>query len=408
MSVQVSYKNQFVVYFFLLLTFLIVVELVANFWLYNIYRCDFESNELFKNNDPELNRKICVESLGYEVWAVDERKQDFTNEKVTYEDAKQDFMNEKVIEEESIFYRDRFDFKKIVYQNEYGFRGPEITKEKPENTFRIFTIGASTTFGSGVFDNQTYPFYLQGMYDEIDLDFDVQVINAGVPAIWSADEVKKIKRISPPFGADLFIVYDGGAEVRDHLHRGDPTATATHWKERWIEICELGKMRGFETIITLQPFVGTGNKTLTIHEQSIRDSKNTKEWLEEYPPYAEQLKEISNHCSITADLRGLFDDIKEPLFYDEMHVGYRGNQIIAEKMFELSLPLVMDRTHNVVNDDDLISSGIYNASSDTSKINDNLDSENNGYNLEELYSILQTIFSPYKTPKVIDLIFSDL
>jgi len=89
------------------------------------------------------------------------------------------------------------------------------------------------------------------MYDEIDLGFNVEVINAGVPAIWSADEVRKIKGFVPAFEPDLFIVYDGGAEVRDHLHRGDPTATATHWKERWIEICELGKKYDYETIITL-------------------------------------------------------------------------------------------------------------------------------------------------------------
>ena len=33
--------------------------------------------------------------------------------------------------------------------NEHGFRGPEITKEKPVNTFRVFLVGTSTTFGSG-------------------------------------------------------------------------------------------------------------------------------------------------------------------------------------------------------------------------------------------------------------------
>jgi len=53
MSVQVSYKNQFIVYIFLVLIFLTAVELVANFWIYNIYRCEFEENELFPNMAPE-------------------------------------------------------------------------------------------------------------------------------------------------------------------------------------------------------------------------------------------------------------------------------------------------------------------------------------------------------------------
>ena len=31
--------------------------------------------------------------------------------------------------------------------NSYGFRGPEITIEKPDNVYRIFFIGGSTAFG---------------------------------------------------------------------------------------------------------------------------------------------------------------------------------------------------------------------------------------------------------------------
>ena len=392
MSVQVSYKRQFIVYVFLILIFLSVVEIIANFWLYNIYRCDFESNEIFKNTDPVANRKLCLESLGYDRWA--EGKQDFTNEKISGVKGTM-WNNER---------QNLLDTENMVYMNKHGFRGPEITKEKPENTYRIFAIGASTTFGSGVFDTQTYPFYLQLMYDEIDLDFDIEVINSGWPGVWSMIEADAIKEKYIDFEPDLFIVYDGGGDVRNDLHPNDPRATATHWKERWIDICELGKQYDYETIITLQPFIGTGNKTLTTQEQNLKTKVEKTRWLEKYPAYVEQLKEINNHCSLTADLRGLFDNIKEPIFYDEMHTGYRGNKIIAEKMFELSLPLVMKRAQNLVNEEDSISSVKYGASLDTLEINENLDSENFDYYLEQSYSTLQTILFPYKTPKVLDLI----
>jgi len=390
---KVSYKKQFVLGIFLLIVLLGVIELFANIWLYNIYRCEFEENEIFKNTDPVANRKLCLENLGYEVWALEEEKQEFKNEKIS-----------KVAH---TIDREKTDTAILVYINEYGFRGPEITKEKPENTYRIFAIGASTTFGSGVYDTQTYPFYLQLMYDEIDLDFDIEVINTGIPGIWSTKEVNAIKEKYIDFEPDLFIVYDGAGEVRDHIHPNNPTVTPTHWKERWIDICELGKQYDYETIITLQPLLGTGNKTLTIQEEN--NKRTTVElvgWLDIYPEYAEQLKEINNHCSLTADLRGLFDDIKEPIFWDGMHTGYRGNQIIAEKMFELSLPLVMKSAHSVDIDDDLISSGIYGASSDTFEINDNLDSENSDFYLEQSHSALKTVLFPYKTPKVLDLIFN--
>jgi len=113
-----------------------------------------------------------------------------------------------------------------------------------------------------------------------------------------------------------------------------------------------------------------------------------------------------NKIVVSSLLRKNFTRKKIPIFWDTMHTGYRGNQIIAEKMFELSLPIVMKRGLNVVNDDDLISSEIYGASSDTLEINGNLDSKNFDNYLEQSHSALKTILFPYKTPKVLDLIFN--
>jgi len=123
---KVSYKKQFVLGIFLLIVLFGVIELFANIWLYNIYRCEFEENEIFKNTDPVANRKLCLENLGYEVWALEEEKQEFKNEKIS-----------KVAH---TIDREETDTAILVYINEYGFRGPEITKEKPENTYRIFAI----------------------------------------------------------------------------------------------------------------------------------------------------------------------------------------------------------------------------------------------------------------------------
>jgi len=64
--------------------------------------------------------------------------------------------------------------------NEHGFRGPEITKEKPVNTFRVFLVGTSTTFGSGSDDKTQFFSVLQKKFDEKDFGFDIEVINAGI------------------------------------------------------------------------------------------------------------------------------------------------------------------------------------------------------------------------------------
>ena len=110
MPVQVSYKKQFILYIFLLLIFLGVVEIFANFWLYNIYRCSFESNEIFKNVDPEINRKMCLDSLSV----------DFTKERVKKAARTSPIANLETVYDTN-----------VININSHGFRGPEIEKNKP-------------------------------------------------------------------------------------------------------------------------------------------------------------------------------------------------------------------------------------------------------------------------------------
>ena len=62
-----------------------------------------------------------------------------------------------------------------VQLNSHGFRGPEITKEKPDNTYRIFAVGGSTTHGLAlVADNETWSYYLQKKFGEKDFGFDIE------------------------------------------------------------------------------------------------------------------------------------------------------------------------------------------------------------------------------------------
>ena len=48
-----------------------------------------------------------------------------------------------------------------IEYNALGFRGPIFSEIKPPNTYRIFMVGGSTTFGNGVYDNETPPYVLQ-------------------------------------------------------------------------------------------------------------------------------------------------------------------------------------------------------------------------------------------------------
>jgi len=371
MPVRVSYKKQSVFLFLLTLTFLIVVEVLVNIWLYNFYRCDFEDNELFKNNDPELNRKICIESLGYEVYAEDYLEWGKGKESGN---------------------------KRIAHINSEGFRGPEFTKDKPENTYRIFVLGGSTVFSVGVLDNQTVPFYLQQMYDETQVDSKVEVINAGLTAKFSLQESQLVKYRLIDFDPDLLIVYDGWNDLKNYISYDNPKASPTLWKERWMAICELGKQYDYDTIITIQPSLGTVKKTLSVQEYEHKIRLDELGIMPYYPDYVKQLDELKKHCTLTADLRGIFDNFPGPLFFDVVHMGPMGNQIIAEKIYQLSLPIVTSKEQNI---------NFYLENNESNFKEKNIGPNSNDINIivVETSQVLSDIISSYKTPKIIPLIF---
>ena len=49
--------------------------------------------------------------------------------------------------------------------------------------------------------------------------------------------------------------------------------------------------------------------------------------------YSEALKDLD--CKNVVDFTNVFDNINNPIYYDEGHVTDNGNLIIAEKMFEV-------------------------------------------------------------------------
>ena len=65
-------------------------------------------------------------------------------------------------------------------------------------------------------DVESWPAFLQQKFDEMDLDFNVQVINAGIPKAFSEGEVKLIKNRLLQYQPDLFVVYDGWNDSAFH------------------------------------------------------------------------------------------------------------------------------------------------------------------------------------------------
>jgi len=382
---------------------------------YNLpYTCDVSKSEANQHLDLNLRKQICY----------DFREMAYYNEPIHHIVPNQHFPTINI--------------------NEHGLRGPEFSKQKPDNTYRIFLLGGSTAFGAGATsDKATIPSFLQQKFDAENIPIHVEVINAGIPFINSYEESRLVKEKYLEFEPDLFIVYDGWNDISrkpiidngTHIDYGNkftkekrllkegssiiskkiiqPDANSTifaeknggsieeqftqnlkaflHnikairviqtlpddiseayresdfviikppprvqlvkygqkntdlktslWVERWKEICEIGRIYDFNVIISVQPFVGSSNRTLSSYADSSYIRQNNEQKLIVLDSFAKALENFDGYCIKTADLRNIFDGINEPIYIDAVHTVDFGNEIVAQKMFEITLPVIKE------------------------------------------------------------------
>ena len=306
MSVQVSYKKQFMLGIIGIVILFSAVEAVANVWWITQIHCEFEQNEIFQDISEEKKRQLCL---------------DFYELKTT---------GDVLIPSQSLG---------SITINSLGFRGHEFSEITPSNTYRIFMVGGSTMFGAGATsDESTIPGYLQQFLNEIDFGFNLEVINAGIQGADSNTEYNLMEQKLVTFYPDLVIVYDGWNDLRANN-------SPNKLKENWEVMCKFGKENNFDLIIALQPIAGFGNKILTNQEaeyvQNGMDYKKNPliESFSTYQNYAKSLQEIKT-CVKTIDLRGVFDTEVQPIYWDEAHVSDKGNSIVAESLNTAIFPIV--------------------------------------------------------------------
>jgi len=101
--------------------------------------------------------------------------------------------------------------------NSLGYRGGEFEIPKPEETYRIFTLGGSTTYGTGVATDETYPAQLQQILRDEYGYMNVEVVNAGVESYASHDSLANLTYHVLDHEPDMVIVYHGINDVRARL-----------------------------------------------------------------------------------------------------------------------------------------------------------------------------------------------
>jgi lysophospholipase L1-like esterase len=89
--------------------------------------------------------------------------------------------------------------------NSYGLRNGELSLQPSPNTLRILCVGDSLTFGNGVRSQDTYPKQLEALLNS-DRQKKYEVINAGVPAYDTWQEIAYLKRYGWQFKPNLVII----------------------------------------------------------------------------------------------------------------------------------------------------------------------------------------------------------
>jgi len=119
---------------------------------------------------------------------------------------------------------------------------------------------------------------------------------------------------------------------------------AQRLEKNWDKICSIGKEYGFKTINIIQPGLATSDRILSNNEKIIlQNPSRATEFL-----ITLDLNNLNPiNCEHIFDLRNSFEGIdKKSIFFDSTHMDNFGNEIVAEKIYEKILPVVIKDIKN--------------------------------------------------------------
>jgi lysophospholipase L1-like esterase len=289
----------------------------------------------------------------------------------------------------------------IEHINSLGFRGEEISQEKPDDVYRIIALGGSTTFAVYLPWNQSYPYKLQ---QELRRRFGtdkIEVINAGLTGSTSAESFHRLPTQVLPADPDMVVIYhafndllprmfDDYQEDYYHFRRSDPNnppgmtqsylyrlalrvfspgmfhenynLASRVWKMDNLPITDTERTRNFltstndafksnieNTVILLK---GSGIEVVL---SSFALNNATWHWLDSLPPYIWKAGIDANNVAINEIAKeqnvpmvpfadAPFKDgsarFGVRMFPDSIHMSPEGNQFKAEIFADTIAPII--------------------------------------------------------------------
>jgi len=281
--------------------------------------------------------------------------------------------------------------------NALGFRGEEVSLEKPEDVFRIIAIGGSTTFAVYLAKDQSYPYFLQQeLRKRLGTDR-VEVLNAGLTGSTSAESLHRLFWQILPAQPDMVVIYHGYNDLLPrvfndyqddyyHFRRTDPNnppglsrfliwrlalqvlnPVAFHenydllpivWKIHNLPESDTDRMANFLNSSN-EAFERNLDQMVTMLQANGIEPvlatfaifPDIWHWNDYIPPYLWELGISENNESIrrVAERNGAvlvpFGDIKigRWMYNDSIHMNVRGNGFKAEVFADVIAPIVAAR-----------------------------------------------------------------
>jgi lysophospholipase L1-like esterase len=357
MSLNVSYKKQSAFGIFFILILLFSIEISLRTYEYITISCGIFENEVFKNLNYLEIKNIC-----------------YDNNSVSHGNF-------------PLYHMIPNQYKFTMNINSDGFRGSEISSID-SNNYKIFLTGGSTAFGFGsTSDKTTVSGYLQTFFDQEYPEKNVEIINAGIISADSYREILLIKEKIIKYLPDMVISYTGVNDsggysrqiILDEIHdvdepqkfqfknypwyrtpfviynlfnnyndEGDITPKnvpsedfeklSESFRSNWSQSCGLLNENEITSILILQPSLITKNTPSDFEKTYSSDPDSRKPILENY---ANQLNLLKTTCDYTFDFRNVMNNIDTTIYFDNVHMSDEGNKIVAKKIFEKILPVVL-------------------------------------------------------------------
>ena len=100
-------------------------------------------------------------------------------------------------------------------QNNLGFRGEDMTIEKPDGVFRIVIVGSSLIYDPHLDLEESYPYRLEQTLNEA--GYNVEVINAGGANYTTLESLTLMGTALFELDPDLFLIYHGRTDIHHRM-----------------------------------------------------------------------------------------------------------------------------------------------------------------------------------------------